>query len=167
MAFQDDEFHKLHLRLLAVEGDVKSLPAYLMPHPHIIQSSSVVIPEGVAEKAAEANTHLADGSGSERWPDGSGTERYDHWTQHSDGTDYPTPKPFEPFMEDPVITLNTAFPADHPDLNVGDSVRALNDDGSVDPAIHTVSSISEDGALITLNNDHPAYPRDRVVRVVS
>jgi hypothetical protein len=26
------------------------------------------------------------------WPppaDGSGTERYDHWTQHSDGTDYP------------------------------------------------------------------------------
>lgn len=38
--------------------------------------------------------------------DGSGTERYDNWTQHSDGTDYPGSygvgpelKPFEPLPE--------------------------------------------------------------------
>lgn len=93
--------------------------------------------------------------------DGSGTGRYvDNWTQESDGTEYPpssygtgtaTLKPFVPFD----------------DLKVGDLVRVQNEDGTVDPMVYTVSSISEDGKLVYVKDDHPGYSRDKVVRVVT
>lgn len=53
MALMENELHKLHLRLEALEGDVKELPEHLKPSAKVIQHSDVKTPEPVEPVVAE------------------------------------------------------------------------------------------------------------------
>jgi hypothetical protein len=95
------------------------------------------------------------------WPkleDGSGTERYDNWTQHSDGTDYPgsygvgEQKPFVPFSE--------------PDIVAGDSIRVVQASGEVDPVVHVVTEATASVVTFEVDGVPVDVPRDHVVKVV-
>jgi hypothetical protein len=89
------------------------------------------------------------------WPpiaDGSGTERYDNWTQHSDGLEYPG-------------SYGVVGNAE-PDLKVGDSIRVINDDASVDPEVHSAVSATPIEVTFMKHGSLNAVPRDRVVKVI-
>ena len=87
-----------------------------------------------AASRASQEALSADGSGTGRW--GSG----DNWTQHGDGTDYPTHggsfgvpqnaelKPFEAFSDT---------------FRVGSQFRIMKADKSVDPQIHVATAIND------------------------
>jgi hypothetical protein len=84
--------------------------------------------------------------------DGSGTGRYDNWTQHSDGLEYPG-------------SYGVVGNAE-PDLKVGDSIRVINDDASVDPEVHSVVSATAIEVTFMKHGSLSAVPRDRVVKVI-
>jgi hypothetical protein len=136
-----------------------------------------------AKFRAEFDVPEASGSGTGRYGDGSGTGRYgegDHWTQNSDGTDYPGSygvgptdaaplKPFVPSFSGELIavgpTVTTTPPATDP-ITVGSSFRIMRADKSVDPVAHVVKAI--DFGLITYESDGETLEvsRDHVVPVV-
>jgi hypothetical protein len=102
---------------------------------------TLVVPKDVFDKERAE----ADGSGTGRYGEG------DNWTQTGDGTDYP------------------GSYGVGPELKVGDPIRVIEADGSVNPnvsAIVKVTTESPDGMVVFIDGGDPnGYVRDRVVRV--
>lgn len=104
--------------------------------------------------------------------DGSGTGRYgsgDHWTQHGDGTDYPSEGGSFGVPQN-ASTAFTPLPAEAPvaptvpvsdPIVVGSSFRILRADQSVDPTVHVVKALDfglvsyeSDGETLEVSRDH-------------
>jgi hypothetical protein len=96
---------------------------------------------------------------------GSGTGRYgagEHWTQHGDGTDYPSEGgSFGVPQNTPVAEPAAAAFAPSGTIGVGSSFRILRGDQSVDPAVHVVKALDfglvsyeADGETLEVSRDH-------------